>query len=499
MSSTALEAAKRAGHVNIQSEARVEVMDLSAESMAEKAAYQAQMRAFEVKKHAKSIVVPTEIAEVKLRLRELANPITLFGEGPYDRRERLREVIAAIELRARGQGGEVGINNSSSDTIAIETKEDKERKDVFYSNAIPEMVIAREFLAEYSFRKSQERLSGRKRLYDTKVDGSLDQENADVISLYENTKGLELSSTAVTEQRPLVNLEYSPIEGVIATGSLGTSIKLWNSTNLTISANLIGHEERARGLSWHPDAFKNDGSAVLASASADGKCHLWDCRDSLNSSTAATLNPIQTFTGHNGALTNCQFHSSGRLVGTSGVDFTWRLWDTETGKELLLQDGHTKECTGIAFQCDGSLAMSCDAGGTTFLWDLRSGKRIHSFQGHVEKITACSFNPNGITAATASIDNMVRIWDIRSKKCSYMLPAHSQPISDAKYSNSGELLLTSSFDGSVKVWATRDNKLLKTLKGHSGKVMSADFSPDEKKIASAGFDRTIKLWAGSEF
>jgi len=35
---------------------------------------------------------------VKQRLRELNHPVTLFGENHADRRERLREVIARLEL-----------------------------------------------------------------------------------------------------------------------------------------------------------------------------------------------------------------------------------------------------------------------------------------------------------------------------------------------------------------------------------------------------------------
>ena len=45
-----------------------------------------------------TIVVPTSIEDVKCKLRELGRPITLFGEGHADRRERLRDVIANLEI-----------------------------------------------------------------------------------------------------------------------------------------------------------------------------------------------------------------------------------------------------------------------------------------------------------------------------------------------------------------------------------------------------------------
>ena len=39
-------------------------------------------------------------------------------------------------------------------------------------------------------------------------------------------------------------------------------------------------------------------------------------------------------------------------------DTTWRLWDVETQKELLRQEGHSRAAYGFSFQCDGSLACS---------------------------------------------------------------------------------------------------------------------------------------------
>jgi len=107
---------------------------------------------------------------------------------------------------------------------------------------------------------------------------------------------------------------------------------------------------------------------------------------------------LQVFNGHAARLASCAFHPCGRYLGTTSWDYTWRyvhsslppslprsfglwsarrkeacmvpsnscvlivfvrppslppssrLWDVETGQELLLQDGHYKETHAIAFQ-----------------------------------------------------------------------------------------------------------------------------------------------------
>lgn len=51
----------------------------------------------ERKKRARKLNVPTDDGQVKNILREIGHPICLFGEGPADRRERLRNILAKDE------------------------------------------------------------------------------------------------------------------------------------------------------------------------------------------------------------------------------------------------------------------------------------------------------------------------------------------------------------------------------------------------------------------
>lgn len=57
---------------------------------------QALLEEFERRKKARQINVSTDDNEVKKHLRQLGEPICLFGEGPADRRTRLRELLASI-------------------------------------------------------------------------------------------------------------------------------------------------------------------------------------------------------------------------------------------------------------------------------------------------------------------------------------------------------------------------------------------------------------------
>eukprot|EP01034_Spumella_vulgaris_P029968 gene29968-37108_t len=289
---------------------------------------------------------------------------------------------------------------------------------------------------------------------------------------------MNLNSSQFADERPLTSVRYSASGTVLASASLNHAVKLWDASNLSNLGVLRGHSDRVTQVAWHPESCKeeNNGPYLLATSSADGSCNIWDVR-TLTSGDNSTSDPsenamdVETCTsndtengpntkqtlvhklkGHHGVVASCAFHPRGQTVATSGYDFSWRLWDLETSKELLLQDGHVKECSAIGFHPDGSLVMTGDAGGVALLWDLRSGQCIAPFQGHIKKISGVSFNANGFQVATSSLDNTL--------------------------------------------WSSRDLRILRTLSGHSGKVMSADFHPvNEKYVVSAGYDRTVKLWA----
>ena len=94
----AISAGIKAGNINISGAMKVEVMELSAESKESQQEHAKLLRQFEATKRARTIVVPTNVDEIKRQLRGLNQPVTLFGEGPMDRRDRLREFLAALEL-----------------------------------------------------------------------------------------------------------------------------------------------------------------------------------------------------------------------------------------------------------------------------------------------------------------------------------------------------------------------------------------------------------------
>ena len=60
--------------------------------------------------------------------------------------------------------------------------------------------------------------------------------------------------------------------------------------------------------------------------------------------------PLAVLEGLDGRVPRVQFHPSGRFLGVTCYDASWRLWDLEVEAEVLHQEGHLKGVQDIAFQ-----------------------------------------------------------------------------------------------------------------------------------------------------
>ncbi|KAH7484521.1 hypothetical protein PRIC1_003831 [Phytophthora ramorum] len=505
-----LEAAIRAGNVNVSDNVETEVLQLSESSRAAQEKHAQLLRRIEAEKRARNISVPTSVEEVVRRLRQLGEPITLFGERPADRRERLREILSRLELEAEETGfvhqvladvqkqgpgaGGTETGAASEEVVHVAGRAVRPQMDqLFYVPLKNEKLKkARTAIFAHASTVVGARLKRERQEKQMSVEERARTVDHHAAELYATALKMANIGSQNGDVRPLAGVRYSADGAHVATGSWSSLVKVWDATSAAEVKVFRGHEDRITGVAWHPSNIfseMTDGadSVCLCSGSADGTARLW---------SAARNEPLAVLQGHKARLGKVAFHPLGNYVGTTSFDHTWRLWDVATAQELLLQEGHYKEVYAIAFQRDGALAATGDLNGNGRVWDVRSGKAVLPLQGHSKQILSMDFAANGVQLASGSDDRSVRIWDLRQQKCSYMLPAHSNLVSDVRFSpGSGELLLSASYDSSIKLWRTRDWKLMTTLRGHDGKVMSADFAPDEKHIVSCGFDRTFKLWA----
>lgn len=361
----------------------------------------------------------------------------------------------------------------------------------FFYKAKPELVEARKRMCEFSFERAKKRIIESK-----KVQQNLElfKENLNEIEKRsERLTKIEIMSSDYGGKRSLSCIRINKKNNIYVTSSWSGEINVWNSKN-NEKILCLGNEDNIQvfNISIHPDSDinneNNKRNVNIASGDCIGNIKLWNFDNNNNGY-------ISTLEGHLQRIGCLDFHPIGNYLGSVSYDETFRLWDIEKEKEILIQEGHFKPIHCISFQYDGSLCITGDSVGVGKVWDIRSGKSIFNLIGHLDSIVKCDCSRNGYHIATCSKDNTSKIWDLRNRKCLYTLPGHLDVISDIRFSKrDGEFLVTSSFDKTIKVWSIKNFKCLSTLKGHENKITSCDFSSDENVIVSCGLDKTWKQW-----
>ncbi|KAJ5801453.1 uncharacterized protein N7518_003521 [Penicillium psychrosexuale] len=466
---------------------------------------------FERKRRAAAMVVPTDDTRVRARLRELGEPITLFGEGPSERRDRLREFLT--DMAEKQGGGEIEME---------EAEEEGEQQEEFFTDGGQDLLEARKNIALYSLPRAKARVARLKDESTITLRTHVKHRKA----VKEKLQGFDLYGSQIAGDRPVSICRFAPDGQTIAAGNWSGEIKLLGVPNLEEKATFKAHTDRVGGLSWFPGATL-PGSNVspstvnLISGGGEGNLHLWALDQE---------KPLATLSGHSARVCRTEFHPSGRYAASASFDSSWRLWDIETATELLLQEGHSREVYTVAFNSDGSLVASGGFDSIGRIWDLRTGRNVMILDGHIREIYGMDWGVDGYRVLSGSGDGLVKCWDLRQMKETGGIGAHKSVVSDLRWykgaeaasflpstdggmdidgaapaaadkaaeapspKKSGTFFVSSGFDKSVNIFSADDWSLVKSLSGHSGNVLSTDISDDAKWIASSGHDRTVKLW-----
>ena len=449
--------------------------------------------------------MPTNDGRVRARLRDLGEPITLFGEDAADRRDRLRHLLYDLQ-------GEDGTPAAEDQVMQDADGAQEVVEEEFYSDGTDTLLAVRRDIARYSLPRAKERIAAQK--VDSTIPLRTHIKHRKAIK--ERLQQFNLVGSQIAGERPVVMARFAPNGETIAAGNRGGGIKILDVPTLEERRTLRGHTGMVGGISWFPGATLpgttvSEGSVNMASGGGEGNVHLWSLDQDV---------PLATLEGHSERVCRVEFHPSGKYLASASYDTTWRLWDVGTAQEEQLQEGHSRQVFAVSFNTDGSLLASAGHDSIGRIWDLRTGRTVMILDGHIKEIFALDWGIDGYRILSGSADGWVKCWDVRNVRCAANIGAHRSAVSDVRWfkgldnplggtptikgedekaeptpRKSGTFFVSAGLDERVNVFSADDWALGKSLSGHAGNVMSVDISQDSKWIASAGVDRTVKLWA----
>lgn len=158
---------------------------------------------------------------------------------------------------------------------------------------------------------------------------------------------------------------------------------MWHAINGICRIVLSGHVAPVTSL-----AFLEFGP-FLVSASSDRTARIWHI---------LTGEQLFNLSSHSNAIVSVSCDSAG-VVATASVDRTCRLWDLrppwgeKSGSEISCMRGHSGMIRDIKVISTGRVAMSVSDDGTVRIWNVLKGMCNRVFTGHLYPIHACAFLP----------------------------------------------------------------------------------------------------------
>jgi WD40 repeat protein len=223
------------------------------------------------------------------------------------------------------------------------------------------------------------------------------------------------------------------------------AVRIWNAQSGEELATLLGRDHSAQWATWssHGRFLFTVGYDQAANRR---EYQIWD---------ATTLKRLRKLAPNKGDPTIdwAVFDSNAlRLLAFRhrGYQTQASLWDAVHGQMLVeFPDG----INDAAFSPDGKWVVTAGNDWTVRLWDASTQKQIWSLGGHQGPVRTVAFSKDGRWLATGSDDATARIWRTANGSPYFTLTGHRGPVYSVAFSPDSKSVITGSGDGTARIWS----------------------------------------------
>ncbi|MFC1652113.1 protein kinase [Planctomycetota bacterium] len=291
---------------------------------------------------------------------------------------------------------------------------------------------------------------------------------------------------------------FSPDGRRVVSGSDDESLKIWDSQSGEELMTLAGHKSWVFTVAYSPDGKK------IISGSSDHSLKVWEAKTGRELITKLSHAPV----------TVAAFSPNGRLFVSSDTTSSFprhgilKIWNAETGEEVMTLQGHeisnkqlahvsgdSIDC--VAFSPDSNRIITGSQDQTLKLWNIDSGQELVTLKGHRDSVWTVAFSPDGKRIVSGSGDNTLKIWDVGTGIELMTLVGHRDGIVSVSFSPDGKRIVSGSSNGTLKLWDSESGVVLLTLAHLEETPLLVSFTPNGKQIISVSSfngDGKLTIW-----
>ena len=267
---------------------------------------------------------------------------------------------------------------------------------------------------------------------------------------------------------------------------------LWNRFNS--KQTFQGHTASVLSVAWSPD-----GKKILSGGDSGdegwGQAKIWD---------AETGREILKLQGHEDNVTSAVWSQDGTRILTGSSDKTAKIWDAITGKVLMTLPMQEFDIFCAAWSPDGKRFVTSGVSQAK-VWDAEKAVELFPLKNAVKQdfafVRSLAWSPDGKRIAVADSGSSTSICDsakgafirtfVRKKQ---EFPEKSDVFGAIAWSPDGRRVVWASINASVCISDAETGIELADLRGHVASVECVAWSPDGQRIATGSKDGTAKLW-----